>query len=118
MTQPVEGSLPSPKGFSLGMRKVPPSTLNLETVTTNTAGQRALSLASSGWGPGMLLSTPERTGHSHTTENALFFWAPKSLQMVTAAMKVKVKAQHEGALPPPCIVRKDPRVPHTARRGA
>ena len=29
-----------------------------------------------------------------------------------------VKAQHEGALPPPCIVRKDPRVPHTARRGA
>ena len=23
-----------------------------------------------------------------------------------------VKAQHEGALPPPCIVRKDPRVPH------
>ena len=24
----------------------------------------------------------------------------------------------EGALPPPCIVRKDPRVPHTARRGA
>lgn len=35
MTQPVEGSLPSPKGFSLGMRKVPPSTLNLETVTTS-----------------------------------------------------------------------------------
>ena len=29
-----------------------------------------------------------------------------------------VKAQHEGALPRPCIVRKDPRVPHTARRGA
>ena len=29
-----------------------------------------------------------------------------------------IKAQHEGALPPPCIVRKDPRVPHTARRGA
>ena len=29
-----------------------------------------------------------------------------------------VEAQHEGALPPPCIVRKDPRVPHTARRGA
>ena len=29
-----------------------------------------------------------------------------------------VKAQHEGALPPPCIVRKDPRVPHTARPGA
>ena len=23
-----------------------------------------------------------------------------------------LKAQHEGALPPPCIVRKDPRVPH------
>ena len=29
-----------------------------------------------------------------------------------------VKAQHEGALPPPCIVHKDPRVPHTVRRGA
>ena len=29
-----------------------------------------------------------------------------------------VKAQHEGALPLPGIVRKDPRVPHTARRGA
>ena len=28
------------------------------------------------------------------------------------------KAQHEGELPPPCIVRKDPRLPHTARRGA
>ena len=28
------------------------------------------------------------------------------------------EAQHDGALPPPCIVRKDPRVPHTARRGA
>ena len=27
-----------------------------------------------------------------------------------------VKAQHEGALPPPCIVRKDPRVPHTCDR--
>ena len=26
-----------------------------------------------------------------------------------------VKAQHEGALPAPCIVCKDPRVPHTAR---
>ena len=25
---------------------------------------------------------------------------------------------HEGALPPPFIVRKDPRVPHIARRGA
>ena len=24
-----------------------------------------------------------------------------------------LKAQHEGALPPPCIVHKDPRVPHT-----
>ena len=28
------------------------------------------------------------------------------------------KAQHEEALPPPGIVRNDPRVPHTARRGA
>ena len=31
---------------------------------------------------------------------------------------VWMKAQHEGALTPPCIVRKDPWVPHTARRGA
>ena len=29
-----------------------------------------------------------------------------------------VKAQHEGALTPPCIIRKDPLVPHTARPGA
>ena len=29
-----------------------------------------------------------------------------------------VKAQHEGALPRPCIFRKDPRVPHAARRVA
>ena len=27
-----------------------------------------------------------------------------------------MKAQHEGALPPPGIVRKDPRVPHTSRK--
>ena len=27
-----------------------------------------------------------------------------------------LKAQHEGALPPPCIVRKDPRVPHRIAR--
>ena len=33
MTQPVVGSLASPKGFSLVMRKVPLRTLNLETVT-------------------------------------------------------------------------------------
>ena len=34
--------------------------------------------------------------HSHTTD------------------KNNMKAQHEGALPPPCIVRKDPRVPRGA----
>ena len=44
----------------------------------------------------------------------LFFGVPKSLQMVTAAMKLKDAYSlegklHEGALPPPCIVRKDPR---------
>ena len=37
---------------------------------------------------------------------------------VTMSDIVAVKAQHEGALTPPCIIRKDPRVPHTARRGA
>ena len=30
----------------------------------------------------------------------------------------KAEEPEKGALPPPCIVRKDPRVPHTARRGA
>ena len=34
----------------------------------------------------------------------------------TCFARHRMKAQHEGALPPPCIVRKDPRVPHTARR--
>ena len=29
-----------------------------------------------------------------------------------------MKAQHEGALTPPCIVRKNPQVPHTARQVA
>ena len=38
--------------------------------------------------------------------------------VLTSKATLWVKAQHEGALPPPCIVRKDPRVPHTARRGA
>ena len=38
--------------------------------------------------------------------------------VVCAAAAEGRVAQHEGALPPPCIVRKDPRVPHTARRGA
>ena len=41
-----------------------------------------------------------------------------SAHLISAAALLWVKAQHEGALPPPCIVRKDPRVPHTARRGA
>ena len=39
-------------------------------------------------------------------------------EMIDVIGALWVKAQHEGALPPPCIVRKDPRVPHTARRGA
>ena len=43
-------------------------------------------------------------------------WA--SLSGVASKATLWGKAQHEGALPPPCIVRKDPRVPHTARRGA
>ena len=41
-----------------------------------------------------------------------------SLEKTLMLGGIGVKAQHEGALPPPCIVRKDPRVPHTARRGA
>ena len=42
----------------------------------------------------------------------------KEYVIISKCYLEKVKAQHEGALPPPCIVRKDPRVPHTARRGA
>ena len=42
----------------------------------------------------------------------------RDLRAMTRSPSPRVKAQHEGALPPPCIVRKDPRVPHTARRGA
>ena len=41
-------------------------------------------------------------------------WSPDPSSKAT----LWVKAQHERALPPPCIVRKDPRVPHTARQGA
>ena len=36
----------------------------------------------------------------------------------TAGVYLRESSQHESSLPPPCIVRKDPRVPHTARRGA
>ena len=41
-----------------------------------------------------------------------------NLSLSSSKATLWVKAQHERALPPPCIVRKDPRVPHTARRGA
>ena len=34
------------------------------------------------------------------------------------ASEVEVKAHHEGALTPPCIVWKKPQVPHTARQVA
>ena len=35
------------------------------------------------------ISSWEIDGETMEQEEALFFWAPKSLQMVTAAMKVK-----------------------------
>ena len=38
--------------------------------------------------------------------------------VTTAKTDEEGYAQHEGALPPPCSVRKNSRVPHTARRGA
>ena len=36
----------------------------------------------------------------------------------SGGQNIGVSALSCSALPPPCIVRKDPRVPHTARRGA
>ena len=36
-------------------------------------------------------------------------------ELASSKATLWVKAQHEGALPPPCIVRKDPRVPHKRR---
>ena len=37
---------------------------------------------------------------------------------MTLSKLLELVTQHEGALPPPGIVRKDPRVPHTAEQGA
>lgn len=68
MTQTVEGSLPSPKGFSLGMRKVPPSTLNLETVTISRADRGRCCWHQVGRGQARCLA-PRVHRHSHTTEN-------------------------------------------------
>ena len=49
-----------------------------------------------------------------TVQKHQFFGAQPSSQSNSQNSKATlwVKAQHEGALPPPCIVRKDPRVPH------
>lgn len=69
MKDPVELGLPSTKGFSLGDDDAPRAHRNLETFMINTAGEGAVLLAQSGWGPGMPLSTPQCTGHPHTTEN-------------------------------------------------
>ena len=51
-------------------------------------------------------------------ERKLTFSSPEATAEFSRFVGILMKAQHEGALPPPCIVRKDPRVPHTARRGA
>ena len=40
-------------------------------------------------------------------------WANSAAQ-AAAERGTPAAGPHEGALPPPCIVRKDPRVPHTA----
>ena len=40
----------------------------------------------------------ERDGETVETDSDLFFWAPKSLQMVTAAMKLKDAYSLEGKL--------------------
>ena len=40
----------------------------------------------------------ERDGETVETDSDLFFWAPKSLQMVTSAMKLKAAYSLEGEL--------------------
>ena len=73
---------------------------------------RLLSLA--GWRPGL-------RGCGSPSSLALCLLRGVSLRRgpdPSSKATLWVKARHEGALPPPCIVRKDPRVPHTARRGA
>ena len=55
---------------------------------------------------------------SDTTELITHPFQRLAIPLEMFCITLWMKAQHEGALPPPCIVRKDPRVPHTARRGA
>ena len=40
---------------------------------------------------------------------------PQALLRNKEKFPLWVKAQHEGALPPPCIVLKEPRVPHNTK---
>ena len=66
--------------------------------------------------PVLLKSGPGNWGHSACgpTHVARLEFPRETGLILRCAAKATlwVKAQHEGALPPPCIVRKDPRVPH------
>ena len=73
-------------------------------------GGRVRTTEAMGWVGGMLAGVGEQA----RAQDGL----KKRLGKLKATLEQALKAQHEGALPPPCIVRKDPRVPHTARRGA
>ena len=46
----------------------------------------------------LTLTMGNRWGNSGNSVRLLFFWAPKSLQMVTAAMKLKDTCSLEGKL--------------------
>ena len=69
------------------------------------------------------LSNPTVTGRSCYKPNPATGkprhrgWSPALGSVYTHSSRATLSTPtHEGALPPPCIVRKDPRVPHTARR--
>ena len=81
--------------------------------------------------PGMQPRTQEGKGNGNPLQYSYLenpmdggaWWATvhgvaKSRPDPSSKATLWVKAQHEGALPPPCIVRNDPRVPHPGRPGA
>ena len=69
-----------------------------------------------------LLCIPQVTFFKDSLMRSMPFIMLKDIYFLTADPSSKatlwVKAQHEGALTPPCIVWKKPQVPHTARQVA
>ena len=64
----------------------------------------------------LLKGSPElQLQFSNDIYSTYHLFPPRQLSGKTG---VEVAVCGEGALPPPCIVRKGPWVPHTARRGA